>query len=99
MAEDYYNAADEADSSQAPDKAREDESSDNLQETALIPKSALGDKAVEVGKECKFKVVSIHDDEVEIEYVPHKDKEDKKEPEPDEAHASIDTGIAKMGVM
>lgn len=47
--------------------------------TALMPKDFFGDKGLEVGKTCKIRVTHIYEDEAEVEYVSHKDKDDKKE--------------------
>lgn len=53
------------------DEPRDEQSSD--QETALLPRSIFGgQKDPEVGSECKFRIVHVYDDEVEVEYVPHK---------------------------
>jgi hypothetical protein len=63
----------------------EKEHSDSGAETALLPKSIFGDKTLEPGAECKFKVVQIYEDEVEVEYVKHeKDGEDEEEYSPEE---------------
>lgn len=71
MADEMYPAAESPDSS---------EKEDDGQETALLPKSLFPDKALKVGSECKIRVESIHDDEVEVSYVSHKEgKEEKKE--------------------
>lgn len=60
----------------------EDSDDESMEDSALVPKSLFGSKTPKPGDTCKFKVVHIHDDEVEIEYVKrHKDKEDKPESE------------------
>jgi hypothetical protein len=61
------------------------EHSDSGEETALLPKSIFGDKTLEPGATCKFKVVQIYDDEVEVAYVKHeKDGDKEKDYSPEE---------------
>jgi hypothetical protein len=67
MASGYPNAGQES-GSQSP--------------TGLLPRNAFGGKSPEVGDVCKFRVVQIYDDQIEVEYVQHRDTE---EPEPGEA--------------
>lgn len=62
---------------------------------ALVPKSLFGEEGPEVGSECKFRVVHVYDDEVEVEYV--KDDDDKsKSPEMDKAEGGLDNMGAMM---
>ena len=44
-------------------------------ETSLLPKSMFGKHEPKVGEEYVFKVVRLHEGEVEIEYATGKDKE------------------------
>lgn len=73
-----YEAADESDSSEAPEKAREEES-----ETALLPKSLFGDKDLKPGSRCSIEVVAVYDDEVEVKYVKHEENGSKEDDMPD----------------
>lgn len=54
-------------------------------ETALLPKSIFSDKTLEPGSTCKFEVVKVHGDEVEVKYV----KEEEPEPEADMMASSM----------
>lgn len=60
------------------------------QETALLPKSIFGQKDVQVGGECTFRVVHVYDDEVEVEYVKSEHKEPSGQSAADEADSAID---------
>ena len=72
-------------------------------ETFLAPKSAFKGKELEVGNKCEVEIKSIMGDELELQYVPHKDKDDKSdkkdEGEAEDAAASIDRGIERMRQM
>lgn len=59
-------------------------------ETALLSKSMFGGKDVEPGGECTFKVVAVHDDEVEVEYVPHDDEGAEGESPMGNSHRKIE---------
>jgi hypothetical protein len=61
------------------------------QETALLPKSIFGQKDVTPGSECKFRVVHVYNDEVEVEYVAHDEK--KKT----DSYSEVDDKIDAMG--
>jgi hypothetical protein len=75
------------------------------QETALLPKSLFQGKSLEPGSKCEIKIESVMGDEVEVSYVPHKDKDDKSDKKSDDsgeaedAAASIDRGIERMRQM
>lgn len=58
---------------------RSDESDTGMGETTLIPKSMFGDKDVEPGHTCCFKVVSVHENEVEVAYKADEQKEEDEE--------------------
>lgn len=62
----------------------EKEHSDEGGETALLPKSIFGDKSLEPGSECKFKIVQVYEDEVEVKYVKHEKDGGKKDYSPEE---------------
>jgi hypothetical protein len=64
-----------------------DESKEN--KTALLPKDFFG-KDLEVGKTCKVRVTHIYEDEVEVEYVGHGEKDEEKEP------SEFDSAVDKM---
>lgn len=93
MADDAYfeDTPDEA----APETSKE-ESADA--KTALLPKDFFGSKELEVGKECKVRIESIMDDEVQVSYVPHEDKSEMESEMPtapgDEEMAGL---MADMG--
>jgi hypothetical protein len=73
-----------------PDGSME-ESDEN---TTLVPKSFFGGKDLEVGKKCEVEVVALYEDEVEVKYVKHKDKEEK----PDEPEREdMEDPFARMG--
>lgn len=57
------------------EESTEDESGD---ETALLPKSFFGGKPIEPGTKCQIEIVHGYDDEVEVKYVSHGDKEESK---------------------
>jgi hypothetical protein len=59
-----------------------DNDSETEGETALLSKSIFGDHEPKAGDTCKFKVVRVHEDEVEVEYVKHESaKGEDKSPE------------------
>lgn len=93
MRDEMYPAA------ESPEPESEDsKSEDEGQETALLPRSLFTGKDLKVGSECKIRVESIHDDEVEVSYVPHKDKkEDKSENDmPDDMENPVDKMMNQM---
>lgn len=56
------------------------------EQTAVIPKALLAGKEFKPGEEIIFKIVSIHDDEVEIAYATGEgDKEEKMDSAPSES--------------
>lgn len=61
-------------------------------QTALIPKYMFGDKELEVGKTCKFKVVATFEDDVEVEYAGSEDKKKEKD-DPDYSEPTMDSQI------
>lgn len=75
-----------------PDPDAQEEGSEDNQETALVPKSLLGDP--KVGDVCKIKVVRLHEAEAEIEWV----KEDK-ESAADSSAPEDDMGMGKLAAM
>lgn len=90
MTDDYTNDPPE----EAPDR---EEQTGTEEETALLPLAIFGSKKVEPGSVCKFKVVRVYEDEAEVAYVPHEDKEstDKDEaPSMREAMGRFDEGMA-----
>lgn len=85
MAGDYYSNAgrDEETTAESGEgmegSERSDESDTGMGETTLIPKSMFGDKDVEPGHTCCFKVVSVHENEVEVAYKADEQKEEDEE--------------------
>lgn len=65
--------------------AAESEPTDDVTETATLPKSFFGDKEKKPGDRCEVEVVRLYDDEVEVKYIPHADKEESEEGGHDEA--------------
>lgn len=64
---------DVGDDQSAPDTDQEPDSTDKNEkdsgsETTLIPKSMCAGMEIKPGESLTFKVVSVHDDEVEVEY-------------------------------
>jgi hypothetical protein len=97
--EDDYYSSDPSSDGPAPANSTDDDSDPSKSDQpegngALVPKSLFGDGGPEVGSECKFRVVHVYDDEVELEYV--KDGDDKKSSKPamDEAEGGLDTMAA-----
>lgn len=41
--------------------------------TALLPKASFMGKDLKPGTRCEFEIVRVHDDEVEVKYVPHEE--------------------------
>lgn len=75
------------------DKEDVAEAREDNEETALIPKSLLMNKDVDVGDQVILDVVHVYDDEVEVAYMT-KDKkdEDEEDKEPmDEANDKLDS--------
>lgn len=77
-------------------KDAEEGTEDAGQETALLPRSMFQGKTLEPGTECKIKIESVMGDEVEVSYVPHKEKEEKKEDKEESTDAAIDRSIENM---
>ncbi len=50
--------------------------------TGLLPLNAFGGHTPEVGDVCKFRVVQIYDDQVEVEYVKHDGEDDESTEQP-----------------
>lgn len=67
---------------------------DQGEQTALIDKNVFPDPP-SPGDICKFRVVRVHDDEVELEYVSETDEEEGSEPpgSPDEAEGTESDGM------
>ncbi len=61
-------------SSEPSDNPQEESQEDNGK-TELVSAGFFGDKPLEVGSECKVRIVHVYDDQVEIEYVPHEGDE------------------------
>lgn len=89
MADDYY---DETEASPAPEMEEGEDETPEV-ETALLPKSIFEDKELKPGSECKFRIVHVYDDEVEVEYVKH----DKDKPEREDSQ--MDMAVAEMESM
>jgi hypothetical protein len=53
-----------------------DESGGPKSPTGLLPLNAFGGKSPKVGDTCKFRVVQIYDDQVEVEYSHADESED-----------------------
>jgi imidazolonepropionase-like amidohydrolase len=70
------NDSDYSDAAPAPTETEpmEKESDKDQGETALIPESLLAGKKFEVGEEVMFKIVSMHDGQVEIAYATDHDE-------------------------
>jgi hypothetical protein len=93
MADDYYpdqggdqGAADQGDqTSDTPDA-----------QTALLPKTIFGDKPLEVGSECTFKIEHVYNDEVEVSYVPH---DEGQEEAPADAMSGMEQSQGQLGAM
>lgn len=97
MAEDYMQSGDSGESSNKTESSDSQDSQD-MAETFLAPSSAFGGDC-KPGDKYTVEVVSKHGDELELKHLPKEDKDEATESEPDEAHASIDRGVAKMAGM
>ena len=79
MADDMYDdAADSAVAPSGPEPVADDESVEGEGATALLPKSFFPDEP-EPGKVCTIRTVRVHDDQVEVEYVPEGEEEAAEE--------------------
>ena len=98
MAEDYYPGSDGGDAAPpASDMAQEPADESAEKESFLIPKSALGGKEPNPGDECTFRIVKVHGDEVEVEYVDsEKDESMGDKPEMAESMKGMDS-MSSMG--
>lgn len=99
--EDYMQAGDSGEASSKSEPSDSPDSGEDMQETALVPKSMLK-AGVKPGDTCMVEVVSVHGDEAEVKWVKDEESGETKpdaETGPDEAHASIDRGVAKMAGM
>ena len=69
MTDDYTNE-------DAPGAEAREEQTGTEQETALLARSLFAGKDLEVGSECKVRIVHIFEDEVEVEYIKHYDEKE-----------------------
>lgn len=76
------------------DRENHDSPEDSGGESALIPKSALSDKC-KPGDVVTMKVVHVYDDEVEVEYMSKKHKDEESDDEMANAEGELD-GMATM---
>jgi hypothetical protein len=84
----YYDDGDGGGDSQAQPNPGADPKDEGGEQTPLLPKSAFGGKEPKPGDRCEFEVVTVHEDEVAVKYVPGEESEDKPpedNPEPAEA--------------
>ncbi len=86
--EDFYSDS-ESNSAPESETKTEAEKVESGDQTALLPKAVFMGKDLEIGKECKFKIVGIHDGEVSVEYVSHADKKKESKPETDREMADL----------
>lgn len=75
---DYYSEDEQAES--MPDNEEQEPKEDSGAETSLLSKSAFGGHEIKVGDVCEFRIVAIHDDQAEVEYVEEGKDEDMDEP-------------------
>lgn len=73
-----------------------EERKESEQQTALLPREIFGQKELKPGKECKFRIVAIYDDEIEVEYVEHSEKKDDDK---GEAMAEAEGAMDRMAMM
>lgn len=71
-----------------------DQNEDQEGETFLVSKSNLGGTDPQPGDVCKFKVVRVHDDEVEFEWVSDDNKNEDSNPDMQKASGELDTMAA-----
>lgn len=86
MAEDYMSDGGEA--ATAP----EAENAESTTKTTLIPIDFFEGKDLEPGTECKIRITKVHDDQVEAEYVPHREEES----ELGEETVAMPSGVEEM---
>lgn len=91
MPDDYFSDLASPTTAQEPAREREpstkkDESRE--EQTGLLAKSFFMGKDLDVDKKCEIRIVRIYDDEVEVEYVPHK-KDGKKKSQKEESEDSM----------
>ena len=86
---DKFMQPDMYDDSQSPDNAApegaeaEGKQSDEMGETALLPKSILGGKDFQVGNEVVLRIVAEREGQVEVEYAPKEESENPETEAPD----------------
>jgi hypothetical protein len=71
MPEDYLSDAPEAEA------APESEAKSDVK-TALLPVAFFQGKELEPGTVCKIKIESVEDDQAQVSYVPHEEREEMK---------------------
>ncbi len=91
----YDDATDSAAAPTETPSASPDDATDEEGATALLPKSFFPDPP-EVGKHCTIETVRVHDDQVEVKYVPEGEEESGEETAPPEAAAEPAGGPAGM---
>ncbi len=73
--EDPY--ADAAGPTGAPEEAKGEEA------TGLLPTAFFMGKTLEPGSVCEVEIVRVHDDQVEVKYVPHTEENETEQPLPE----------------
>ena len=74
-----------------PEGSGEDEQKEGDTATALLPKSFFGSKPLEPGTRCEVEIEKVHEDEVQVSYVPMDKSKDKESPARDSAPDEMDT--------
>lgn len=94
MPENYY------DDSQTSGTATEP-AADNAQATSVLPKDFFQGKELEPGTRCEIEIVRVHDQDVEVSYVPHESSEEEaseseQEMGPPEGAPMAEQGMSSM---
>jgi hypothetical protein len=93
--EDYYGGNPGESSDNAPETP--EDKKDMEGETSLLPKSMFGKHDPEVGEEYVFKVVRLHEGEVEIAYATGEEKDKEKSGMDDSMDAMDEMATEKGG--
>lgn len=72
------------DESYYPETDSGESDTEETSETSILPVSFFQGKELEPGKKCEVEVVAVYGDEVEVRYVEHDGKKDRKERDDDE---------------
>lgn len=86
----YSDMSSPSTAQEGDEKPMDGEQEEEHETSALLPKSILAGKEFKVGEEVVLKIVSMHDDEIEVEYSEGKPDKSESMTEMDKSKSSMD---------